>query len=100
MLLYIYLLESNDVIHLLITNMDSPEECARGTTTTTKNVEHMFVDGDLTSICGYIILVFPEDSVLERSMFHSGVPHKHLFISAIMELFTGCIILCDFKSLK
>lgn len=44
MLLYISLLESNDVTHLLIKNRDSLEECARNK----KDVEHMFVDGDLT----------------------------------------------------
>ena len=36
-----------------------------------------------------IILVFPEDPVLERAMFHPGVPNKYLFISAIMDLITG-----------
>lgn len=40
MLLYIYSLKSKEVIHCLITNMNSLKESARNK----KDVEHMFVD--------------------------------------------------------
>lgn len=63
-----------------------------------KDADHMFVDGDLTKQLHYFGL--SRGPVLERSMFHPGVPNKHLFLSAIMDLFTGYISLCNLKCLK